>query len=91
MVRKLKSKKSKRKTNSRNGNNIIIVAENKVNYFQEKVNSLLSDGYQIVWSTYRHPKEEGYFCVVMVGNGIDLGNPKIEIPELVVEEDEDDD
>ena len=64
---KKKSKSPKRKKAIlSNGNNIIVVAETNVGYFQEKVNSLLAEGYEVVWSTYRHPKENGYFCLVMI-------------------------
>jgi len=64
---KKKSKSPKRKKAIlSNGNNIIVVAETNVGYFQEKVNSLLAEGYEVIWSTYRHPKENGYFCVVMI-------------------------
>lgn len=67
MARKSKSRRSKRKA-SNVGRNIVVVSESDSGRFQQRVNSLMVEGYEIVWSTYRHPKESGYFSVVMGGD-----------------------
>lgn len=90
--KKSKSKKSRRAKASSVGRNIVVVTESDSGRFQQKVNALMSEGYEIVWSTYRHPKEEGYFCVIMGGDfSKNIKRGKKETPENPTNVEQDDD
>jgi hypothetical protein len=45
---------------------IVLVVKSESEDFQNSVNRMISEGYQPIWSTYRHPKQDSFSIVLEV-------------------------